>query len=373
MGVSFKKLLNLILIIGYFHGLPSKAFPDEIEYNDLIILGKQLESSISSGNPYYFNLCFNTESIIDSAILSNPKNAENSFAQGFIEGLKQQFDPGNAILELIGADGSFTFIRAYKRDGRSKLLFRLISSNGINYHEYDVGQKDEKLVLTDAYIFTTAQTISGTYKNIYNKYFLNLPEYRISRADKKIQRLAAIGNSRKAYKQWLNLPENIRFSKTNQLMGIHLASKLDRETYFGAYIEFMNHFPDEPGKYFIALEGLIKQGYYHAALKAIEKLDEYIQTDPILNVIKADIYYESGDTQNAEEHLNKLIEEMPEYETGYLNLLGLYIEENEFMKATLLLDKIILTFNASKEDLQQIVTDYTDFLQSDEFKNWMNN
>ena len=64
---------------------------------------------------------------------------------------------------------------------------------------------------------------------------------------------------------------------------------------------------------------------------------------------------------------------MPEYETGYINLLGLYLKEKEFEKVTELLDKIIFTFDTGKEDLFPFFDNHPDFINSDEYQNWLDN
>jgi tetratricopeptide (TPR) repeat protein len=181
----------------------------------------------------------------------------------------------------------------------------------------------------------------------------------------------ASGKARKAYKKWVTLPDYVRYSKSNQLLGIVLAGEQKRKTFFSAYIEFTEHFPEEPGKYIIPLNGLIKYGFYQAALNMIDKLEEAVKNDPVLNIYRAEIYYKLGDVQRAEESLNTLIEELPDFETGYISLLGLYLNESSYGKATELLDKIMLTFDTTKEDLHHLYVNHPDFINSIEYRNWM--
>ena len=364
--------LPLIFLLIVFIPLNLKA---SVDYNELITFAKQLESSISSGNPYYFNLCFNTEAIINKAVNLEENTTENTFIQGFIDGVKQEFDLGTEIINEIGSKGSFLFIRAYQQNGKSKILFRLISDYGIDYHEYEVESKEDKIMIVDGYVFTSAQSISNTFRLIYTEYLMS--SYRVveNRRDKdpvkKIYQLAFSGKNMKAFKKWEKLPATIRYSKTNQLLGINLAKQLSKKIYFGTYVEYLKHFPDEPGKYFVPLDGLIKHGYYKAALENIDRLDEIVQEDPLLNVLRANIYQEIGNVSVAENYLCQVIDLMPEYETGYINLLGLYLKEKEFAKVTELLDKIIFTFDTGKEDLIPFFDNHPDFINSAEYQNWI--
>ena len=365
---SIRFLLSLSLLI---------IFSTRVSHatDELTVFAEQLESSINSRNPYYFNLCFDTEAIIYKVTGESESAFNNEFAEGFIEGVKQEFDPGSSIIDEIGTDGSFTFIRAYRKNEKTKLLFRLISDYGLNYHEYEVEQRGDRIVIVDGYIYISAQTISSTFEQVYTEYLLNIYRYtenrRYNDPCKKIQRLAESGKTLKAYKKWEKLPSLIRYTKSNQLLGINLAKKINKKTYFGTYIEFLEHFPDEPGKFFVSLDGLIEHEYLQAALKNIDILDETIQNDPLLNVLRANIYYKSGNTKGAETCLHQVIESMPEYETGYISLLDIYLEENEFEKATELLDKIVLTFDTVKEDLLPFIENHPDFKDSAEYKSWI--
>ncbi len=375
MNFIFKIKILLAFIVSQLllSGISSAA----VEYDELVAFAKQLENSIASGNPRYFNLCFDTEGIIQKVIVTNNDSINNAFNEGFIEGVRQEFDLGAGIIELTSSEGSFSFIRAYQKNGKSKILFRLISAYGIDYHEYEVDVCEGKTVIVDGYIFTSAQTISNIFEQIYTQYLLTLHRFVEQRPVKdinlKIQELAESGKFEKAYKKWGKLPNYIRYSKSNQLLGINLATELDKEVFFGTYIEFMHRFPNEPGKYLVTLNGLVKHGYYQAALNNIDKLDETVQNDPMLDIIRANVYYELGNATDAEICLNRLIESMPEYENGYINLLGLYLEEKEFIKATQLLDKIIFTFDTSKEDLIPIFSNHPDFMNSTEYRNWLEN
>ncbi len=377
MYSPIRKISFYFLSLGLLVVITPRISRAAVEYDELIIFAEQLESSISSGNPYYFNLCFDMEAIISKVVKQDENNSDNAFVQGFVEGVRQEFDFGTGIIDEIGSEGSFSFIRAYQQNGKSKILFRLISNYSIDYHEYEVELREDKVMIVDGYIFTSAETISNTFELIYTEYLLSQYRYAENIQDrdpnKKIYRLAASGKNLRAYKKWGKLPSHIRYSKSNQLLGMNLAKKLNKKIFFGTYIEFLQHFPNEPGKNFVPLDGLIKHEYYQAALKNIDILDETIQNDPLLNVLRANIYYEIGNKIKAETCLHQVIDSMPEYETGYLKLLGLYLNEKEFRKATELLDKMIFTFDANKEDLLPFIDNHPDFINSAEYKNWLDN
>ena len=375
MYAQTRKISSLLLTLSFLVVFMPLKLKASVDHDELIAFAKQLESSISSGNPYYFNLCFNTEAIINKAVNPKENTSDNAFVQGFVDGVKQEFDLGTEIINEIGSEGSFSFIRAYQQNGKSKILFRLISDYGVDYHEYEVESQEDKIMIVDGYIFTSAQSISNTFGLIYTEYLLSSYRMTETRKDrdpvKKIYRLASSGKNLKAFKKWEKLPATIRYSKTNQLLGINLAKQLNKNIYFGTYAEFLKHFPDEPGKYFVPLDGLIKHGYYKAALENIDKLDEIVQEDPLLNVLRANIYLELGNVNIAEDYLCQVIDSMPEFESGYISLLDIYLREKEFAKVTELLDKIILTFEAGKEDLMPFFDNHPDFINSAEYQNWI--
>jgi len=343
-----------------------------VEYNKLITFASQIEASIKNGNPSYFNHCFNTKMLLNNLIGMDEFRPYVDIAIGFTGVIEREFDPGSLLTGVIDAGGSFMFIRAYQEAGESKILFRLLSAEGISYHEYMADTCNGRIMINDGYIFNTGQTISEMFEHAYVDYISELYELPLSNSA-TIRKSMNDGNYRKAYHKWVSLPENVRLSESYQLLGIQIAEHLSSKKYFKVYVEYQNYFPEEPGKYLIPLNGLLQHGYEQGAIPNIDKLEAYIQSDPFLYLVRAKIYASTGDLSNAKYNLCKLIEEMPQYENGYFSLLDLYLNEKDFSRAAELLSTLMMTFNTYKEDLLPLLQNHPEFLESAEYKTWLEN
>jgi tetratricopeptide (TPR) repeat protein len=179
------------------------------------------------------------------------------------------------------------------------------------------------------------------------------------------------GKSVKAFKRLENLPATYSTTKVVQCARVNIASGLDAKSYLNVFNEFMSTYPDEPGKYLIPLDGLVTHGYYDLALKCLDSLDDALFADPILNFFRANLCYESGKSEQAVDYLKILLNDMPDFEVGYISLLNIYLAENKYVEATSLLDKIILTFNTYKEDIYPLLANYPEYLNSPLYREWI--
>ncbi len=347
--------------------------------NKLNVFARQIEMSIESRNPYYFNLSFDSELIL-SRILDNQYTQEDSaFNQGFIDGISMSLDFGSTIVNEIGNSGTFKFIRSYTNEDGSWIVFRLLSENGINYHAYKVETIGDDYKITDGYFYLSGEKLSESIELIYNRnaaIFLqreNIDEEMIQALDEldKIKLNYSKGKINKAYKAWQEIPTAYRTMKSFQYTGLIIASGLNQETYLKIFEEYINCYPEEPGKYLIPLGGLLSQGCYEPALRCIDSLGKALETDPLLDFFRAKIYYVNGNLEKSKQFLAQVIEAIPDFEMGYLSLLNIYLTERNFEEATVLLDQMTLTFNTYKEDFYPFLTDFPDYLNSSIYKDWI--
>jgi tetratricopeptide (TPR) repeat protein len=287
---------------------------------------------------------------------------------------------GAMIVDDIKQNGTYSFLRAYKKDGANYLLFRLFTNNGINYHEFEVKQDKDKFKIIDAYLFLSGEKMSETIARVYNSFRLlntasiadSLSYLQALSELEKIKVLASKGKFSKAYKKWQTLPLSFMKDKLFLITGIQIASYLDDKTYLKAYNQFVSNFPNNSGKYLIPLDGLLIHKNYSMALACVDSLDNSLNNDPMLNYLRGNLLYEMGNYTEAAKKMSVLIESIPDFETGYYSLLGLYVKNKNYIEATQVLDKIVLTFNYYKDDFSPILKEYPDFINSEEYQVWLN-
>lgn len=337
---------------------------------ELTDFGNKIQNSLCSRNPYYFNLSFDMEKMLSNVFEKYGHSPDMAFHEGFVDGIKQSLDLGGMLVNDLSTGSNIRLISVRNTEYESCLIFRLSGANGINYHEYFVEKYNGNLKITDAYIYSTGQRISETIGNLYISSGFNI-ETDYTRSLKEIDQLRAAGKYKQAFKKWNNLSYDARIEKSNLLTGISIAAKVDKNSFFSVMNLFTLFYPEEPGKYLIPLDGLIAYGLHEKALNYIDSLEGYTSTDPMLDYIRANIYWDIDKTGKATECLAQLIDEMPEFEPGYITLLDLYLEEDEFSLATDLLNRMIATFQNYKEDYIPLFAKYPEFMSSPEYQNWM--
>jgi tetratricopeptide (TPR) repeat protein len=347
----------------------SQTLLSQTEKEDLTKFGLQLESSLESLNPYYFNLSFDVDLMLLNVFDSYGISPDQEYHQGFIDGIHSKLDLGTLLVNQLQRESDLELI-SVRPGSHPSLIFRLAGSQGINYHEYFIEVQNDDLKLSDAYIYSSGQRISEEVGELYVTSCYPI----ISKSDailEKVNEQCLKGNYKKAYHQLSKLPESAMRKKTNLMLAVDIASRIDAPSFLEAYSEFIQYFPEEPGKYLIPLDGLIAFGLYDIALENIDKLDEAVLKDPILNFVRANIYYQSDKSEEAEIYLYKLIEEKPDYEPGYISLLDIFLREKSYNEATDLLNQMVITFQNYKEDYIPFFVNYLEFINLKEYKDWL--
>ncbi|MGD2034230.1 MAG: hypothetical protein PVF73_04180, partial [Bacteroidales bacterium] len=365
----------LIILLGSLVQVYGKKNEEKLnaEFSGLITFARYIEASIENGDPSFFNKSFDADAFTEKVAGSNYDELSEAFRQGFIDELKNNLDFGTSITEEIQRGGSYRYMNAYTEGNKGKILFRLLSSRSVNYHTMEVE-------ITDIYVFQAGEKLSESIGRLYNAFSSytessenNPPEsWNLYTEYENLNALVSSGKYKKACRELEKLPEEIKRDRIFRIIHIEIASQLDKNTFGKVYREYMEQFPEDPGKYLIPLDGLMLHNEYPEALRCVDSLDKKVFTDPLLDLLRANIYYLMDNQKRAIESLLNLIVAMPDFENGYFSLLNIYIEKKKYGEATSLLDNIMNTFNYYKEDFQPLLAEYPAFINSLEYKEWVN-
>ncbi len=373
---------NLVVCIHIYSSTESGGI--KLDNQSLAQFADYIEQSISNGDPSFFNNSFDAESFIEKILVkSSYSPTVRNFNEGFSEGMTKNLDFGTLIVNEIANGGSYEFLKVFYRDNKPRLLFRLFTANGINYHELEVDVIDNEIKITDAYIYLTGESLSESMRRMYlsflyvsntdNQYLpCNQEKYKSVIQLEEIREFMAEGKFKKAKKKWDKIPAHIQQEKAFQLINIQITSMIDNNAYLEAIGTYEKLFPDDASLYLISIDGFVLRNEYTKAIESINKLDNLIGNDPLLNLLRGNMYFEIGDTETANAVLTELVNSMPDFELGYYSLLGLYMSGKKYADATHLMDKMVLDLNYYKEDFNTILSEYPNFLNSDEYLTWYN-
>jgi hypothetical protein len=380
----FKLLTSAIILLGYINNAypanETNNLADNPANNQFTKFASYIEQSIENGSPSFLNKSFDLDLFIQKIFDRYNPTGKTDFNEGFKKGFMNNFDLGVMIIDEIKENGSYTFLKSYNRDGNTYLLFRLLSDNGINYHELEVKEINGEVNITDIMLFHTGEKISETIGHIYESFVMSFSESNISFSERpneylemqEIKELWGQGKNKQAFKEWQNLPEKTRNQKAFLILGLQLSASIGNKLYLQVYNDYYRNFPENTSKYLIPIESLITTKNYTQALNCIDYLDKGLDSDPMLNYLRANILFEMGNRLEAANKLTLLIETIPDFEKSYFSLLNIYMKDKNYTEATHLLDKIIVNLNYYKDSMVVLLDEFPEFCKSKEYQTWIN-
>lgn len=364
--------------------LPVIANSAEINNAQLIEYAGRIETSFLNHNPAFFTNSFNFQLFVKQFSDNSEKTEIKAFNDNYTAGLRLNFDPG-IIIEAALADKSYMkFLGIKNRESGKSLLFQLISTAGIDYHEYMLDLSSEKPQVFDVYIYSNYCYLSTTIGNSYTEQFSAAFPEKSAYAENGLQanHLIEIRNNfsvllsknkyEKIGKRYSILPDNLQVDQQILLMAIKSASHFDQNLTSGLIDRYQKNFGNDNRIYFLPIEGSFINGDYATTLEYINKFSTEVLQDPFLNFYRGVLLKKTGNLQKAEWLFSKLTEELPQLQTGYFSLLDLYIETGRYAMAASLLNQIETGFGYYKTELAMYLHNFEKFTSSDAYMAWLN-
>ncbi len=327
----------------------------ESEVNDSIVMsfGQEIENLIHQKNSKAYIDNFDYRRFVQriTYVEGGEKSLaefKKSFYKGFKKGVHEIPD---RIISEVEAGGFYDFI-SYTYDIQSmsyRMLFRLYSEEtGLNYHDYELVNKNSQFQIVDIYIYSTGENLSESM----NKIFLSsVPKSIVEKIlkPKNTGDAAHFAEASKAIKQQdfenaLNhldkIKGDIKNKKIFHVIKVQAASQLADDIHLKALEAFKDQYPDDPSGNLMFVDYYVLKGDYQSAILALRKLQE-ATNDDFLNYLKANLFYEAGQIEKAIDNYKDVVENYPDYSTAYLNLLGLYTEKGMYAESIGLIDSML--------------------------------
>lgn len=351
---------------------------------EIEVFARQIEQSLINQNPSYFNSLFDSKELIDNILIKNRDHKILTYNLGFQKGFYQSFDMGSTFIEQIQNNGTFEYLHSYIKGDIPVLLFRSFSGQGLNYYELYVDTKDAKLVISDIFEYMSGELISESIERDYQTSLTNyLPKLanlhitperqQMLKNIEKSQALLFKEKYKKAFKTWSAGYEFFADNRSFLLQGIKIAAIYKTAIYTELVATYNNLFPGDPGYYLSSLNALYGKDAYLLSLDCLDSLDVIVGNDPILDYLRAQIYSNMGNQNKTITAYERLINSMPLFEPGYLQLFDLYISKEDFQEALGVLDKMTVELDYYKEDFNEFLKNYPSLLSTEMYTQWMGN
>lgn len=330
---------------------------------------------------------FSADALLDRALrdLSAPKPVIAGFRTGFKGKGGSGTSFWRSVCRLIGKDGSYTLLRVRTVDGKTRALFRLLSRNGLNYHDLILeADADGKLHIVDVYTAMNGELMSENVRRIFllalgrgkkGAEESNLKNDFVAHAA-EIQRYfdhCGAGRYREALKEWENLPASIRKEKATQVMHVTCAAALfqeDAQRYEKAMDDFRKAFPKDPAVDLVTLDGFFLRKQYKEYRDSLDRIERGFGRDPYLDVLRATGFLQEGKTAEAKKCAGRALKDEPDLFPAHEISIKISLRGRDYKETAQLLDGIEKRFHFTIGDLTKNAA-FAEFVKSPEYKEWM--
>ena len=328
----------------------------KVSHEEAIAAAKKLEDYVKGGNvdglaafidlpSFYSTLTTKSRVAKDPTLMKGFKStfSMKAFAQKTIEGARQ---------------GSFLLLRQYEKDGRQRLLFRLMTATGITYQDYPLIKINNTIKADDVFSYTNGEDMTTTLADAID---VMVPEGDLEtgakRADSlvRLKKLQERGDNQGIKDLYERLPVSMQETKGFLILYMEACKNTDRAAYKAAVERLSTLFPQIPSAYLLLIDISTEAKDYKKALFAIDKINEIIGAggDPYLDFFKGNIHNMMGKPAEAKAYFEKLYAFDPELRSNLGALITAYVTSNEIDKAKKLVDtyKTSKIFNQAELDL----------------------
>lgn len=326
---------------------------------EAIAFAGEIEASIKKGESAFLDNAFDKDEFIKKIDLGDYTEGKE-----FSEGVISKLNLGTQLTTILNDQDNFNFIKHYEKDGRHHVVFRLFTTKdgSLNYHDYELIKSGKVCKIADAYIYlsgeTLAETMHGMYANLYKKAVKNNNSLGGLNDLKEIKDLLNRGKVKEAKDMYEALPASLKKNKTVLLINVFICSRLTEDDYNAAIQEFNRLYPNQPNMNLMMIDGYFIQKDYVKMLGAVNALDAQIDTDPLLDYYRYLSYKLLLKQDSGIICLNRLVKNMPDFQSGYIELISAKLQAGLTPQA----DSLIKVYRSKpgfkQEDLNELVSLY---------------
>ncbi|PTX59032.1 hypothetical protein C8N46_111101 [Kordia periserrulae] len=369
-----------LLILAVYFGKKYKASQKTVEitkfYNqfsddDYIDFAKQLEASIYENRLEEFNKKVNIASLLN---FSNQELAGSYKKRTAVNFLKSYIKIGNSITNQLARPKDFKYLNFYKKEGVPHIVFRVYRSDIINFMDFTLGIKKDKIIINDIYNFFSGVAFSEMASKLYyeamneeNQSFEAIRKYQ------SVQNFISIGDYESAY----DLLKSIGIENRNDNhYGFLLitASNLSFDLLLEVITEMKTQFSeDERLQAYLDFHEKAITGDLKDLSAAAEHLKKYTGDDIVYDLYKGIYFYLKNEYEEALIFFNRTIQKDPTFFDAYNYKLFSLLMLNEEEKALNVLVELKKDFSISEETIILELQDFPEFIASEAFQNTFKN
>ena len=345
------------------------AFYNQLSDDDYIDFAKKLEKSIHTKNPEVFD---NSVDIASLFGFSKRELAQSFKKRKVIEFLQPYLKIGSSISSQLLYPNDFKYTNFYKEDGIPHIVFRLYRPDFINFIDFTLDIKKDKIVIDNMYDFYSGILFSEMAFDLYNK-TINLRQSNIANMDiyQSIKNQLFLGLYEEAYNSFVAIPNAERSPFHYQFLLIAASNCDDDEKLIQVISDMKAHKPNDKrlDTYLNFHESLI-HGDLDKLNTAIDNLKKYVGEDTIFDQYRGILFNLQSEFEKAGPFFDRVITENPNFFGGYYYKLYNMLLRDKENEALSVIAEMKERFSISKEDFVfDLQEEYKEFTNSEAFQN----
>lgn len=273
--------------------------------------------------------------------------------------------------QQIGDGGSFRLLRVEATGYGATALFRLMADDGrFNYLKFELRKAKGGILLRDFHNFGTGQSLAEGFRSVI---FVHAAEQGgeldgAVASYREVLRNSVAKKHQEVLAAYRALPPALQKEEVFLRARIQAAQALDSDDLGPALEQFRKLFPDAPPLDLALVTSYAAQSRWEEASVALERLDQAVK-DPYLDLERAVIALETGDSQAARRLAEKAIEAEPKLAKGYLFLIGAGLRWEDHALVADVLRRLERATGLTVQEMEKEPS-YAAFLRSEEYRAW---
>jgi hypothetical protein len=304
-----------------------------------------------------------------TADVDAPDAARREFIAGAIGTWRDQAKWAGGIANELATGGSYELLRIHNVGQRRHALFRLLQPEmrGVSYHDYVLARRDDGVVMAvDIYVLPSGELLSDTVRRAF------AGEHGADEQARAIEQLTSdvqAGRHQQALAGFDELPSAAKRDKTLLLLRLRAAQDVDDRAYAAALSDLERYHPEDPSIDMLSIDGYLLKKQYDLALRSVGRLEKTLGGDPYLNVLRANINFESGNLDAARRAAEAAVAESPKLEVGYWALVTVLLKQQDIAAALPLMARLEDEFGADLSSVEEQPL-YKHLVSSPQYEAW---
>lgn len=263
-------------------------------------------------------------------------------------------------------------------DGLPLCTFRMTlpDSGGLNYHDFKLSRSLDGMVrAVDLLDYVSGDPMTLTMSRMFSLVVSESrekadPDGFLAHAGKlaRMKALLDLGKAAEVIQVFETLPPKMRAIKSVHIHRLAAAMELGEDVALKAIEEYRAAFPGDAASDLISIDMFVLRKNFGEALACLDRIDAKVGGDPYLDVLRAIIMTEEGDTLAAREVADRAVAGNPDEEQAYAARLTLSLKGNRHSDTLADLRRYERRFGIGDFAASD---DCAGFLKSPEYRDWI--